>query len=109
MASGEDPSSAQKNPGLRRYQPGWGDDIAGYWPRFVAKWRPHDARRKRELPPEAFAAGEAVMRGFAWIQDELSKKPHTFNHGDVKPPNMFMMPNSVPAFIDWQRGPAPEL
>ena len=84
------------------YQPGWGDDIAAYWPRFVRKWEKPDARRKLELPPEAFVAGEAIMNGFAWIQDELSKKPHTFNHGDVKPPNMFMMPNSVPAFIDWQ-------
>jgi len=36
------------------------------------------------------------------LQDELSSKPHTFNHGDVKPPNMFMMPGEVPAFIDWQ-------
>ena len=84
------------------YQPGWGDDIAAYWPLFIKKWETRDARRARELPPEAFAAGEAIMHSFAWIQDELSKKPHTFNHGDVKPPNMFMMPNSVPAFIDWQ-------
>ena len=29
-------------------------------------------------------------------------KPHCFNHGDVKPANMFMMPDNVPAFIDWQ-------
>ena len=84
------------------YQPGWGDDIAAYWPRFQKKWETRDARRARELPPEAFAAGEAIMHSFAWIQDELSKKPHTFNHGDVKPPNMFMMPGEQPAFIDWQ-------
>ena len=84
------------------YQPGWGDDLSAYWPKFVEKWSKPDARRSLELPPEAFAAGEAIINKFAWVQDELSKKPHTFNHGDVKPPNMFMMPNSVPAFIDWQ-------
>jgi hypothetical protein len=84
------------------YQPGWGDDLSAYWPKFVEKWSTPDARRSLELPPEAFAAGEAIINKFAWVQDELSKKPHTFNHGDVKPPNMFMMPNSVPAFIDWQ-------
>ena len=59
------------------YQPGWGDDIAAYWPRFVRKWEKPDARRKLELPPEALVAGEAIMNSFAWIQDELSKKPHT--------------------------------
>ncbi|KAJ1450850.1 kinase-like domain-containing protein [Pelagophyceae sp. CCMP2097] len=84
------------------YQPGWGDDIAAYWPKFEAKWRTHDSRRQRELPDEAFAAGAAIMKSFGWIQDELSMKPHCFNHGDVKSANMFMMPNNVPAFIDWQ-------
>ena len=84
------------------YQPGWGDDLAGYWPRFAAKWRAPDARRPSELSAEAFAAGELIIAHFGWIQDQLSMRPHCFNHGDVKPPNMFMMPGNVPAFIDWQ-------
>ena len=54
------------------------------------------------LPDEAFAIGKAIVDDFAWVQDELSSKPHTFNHGDVKPPNMFMMQGNTPAFIDWQ-------
>jgi len=54
------------------------------------------------LPEEAFTIGKRIIECFSWIQDELSSKPHTFNHGDVKPPNMFMMPGEVPAFIDWQ-------
>lgn len=145
------------------YQPGWGEDLAGYWPRcrnapfacsvtsqtlpspsrlapllpapslpspipslhttplhfahsspcpslavppnklaplrrrFEAKWR---ARKGGDemgpgLPDEAFAIGKAIVDNFSWIQDELSSKPHTFNHGDVKPPNMFMMPGDV--------------
>jgi len=54
------------------------------------------------LPEQAFAIGKAIVDDFAWIQDELSSKPHTFNHGDVKPPNMFMMSGNTPAFFDWQ-------
>jgi aminoglycoside/choline kinase family phosphotransferase len=54
------------------------------------------------LPEEAYKIGKAIVDSFAWVQDELSSKPHTFNHGDVKPPNMFMMPGEHPAFIDWQ-------
>ena len=46
--------------------------------------------------------GKHIADCFAWVQDQLSSKPHTFNHGDVKPPNMFMMPGETPAFIDWQ-------
>lgn len=84
------------------YQPGWGDDIAAYWPRFKAKWEVPDAKRNRELPKEAFYAGELIAKNFAYVQDELSRKPHCFNHGDVKAPNMFMMSNNTPAFIDWQ-------
>ena len=86
------------------YQPGWGEDIYGYWPRFEAKWRARaggDAHGPG-LPEEAFGAGKRIADRFAWVQDELSSKPHTFNHGDVKPPNMFMMPGDMPAFIDWQ-------
>jgi len=86
------------------YQPGWGNDLKDYWPRFEAKWRTRmggDAMGPG-LPEEAFAVGKAIIDNFAWIQDELSSKPHTFNHGDVKPPNMFMMPGDLPAFIDWQ-------
>jgi hypothetical protein len=51
---------------------------------------------------QAFAIGKAIVDDFAWVQDELSSKPHTFNHGDVKPPNMFMMSGNTPAFFDWQ-------
>ncbi len=83
---------------------GWGDDILGYWPRFEAKWRSRmggDAMGPG-LPEGAFAIGKRIADSFAWVQDELSSKPHTFNHGDVKPPNMFMMPGELPAFIDWQ-------
>ena len=86
------------------YQPGWGNDVSGYWPTFEAKWRARaggDAMGPG-LPEEAFAIGKAIVDRFAWVQDELSSKPHTFNHGDVKPPNMFMMPGEQPAFIDWQ-------
>ena len=86
------------------YQPGWGNDLAAYWPRFEPKWRARaggDAMGPG-LPEEAFAIGKRVVDNFAWVQDELSSKPHTFNHGDIKPPNMFMMPGEVPAFIDWQ-------
>jgi len=86
------------------YQPGWGNDLADYWPRFETKWRARaggDAMGPG-LPEEAFGIGKAIVDHFAWIQDQLSMKPHTFNHGDVKPPNMFMMPGDVPAFIDWQ-------
>lgn len=46
--------------------------------------------------------GKAIVDNFNWVQDELSAAPHTFCHGDVKPLNMFMMPNGEPAFIDWQ-------
>ena len=40
-------------------------------------------------------------------QDTISSAPHTFLHGDVKPPNMFLLTGpggqeSVPAFFDWQ-------
>ena len=86
------------------YQPGWGRDLKDYWPRFEAKWRGRmggDAMGPG-LPEEAFAIGKAIVDQFSWVQDELSSKPHTFNHGDVKPPNMFMMPGEMPAFIDWQ-------
>lgn len=86
------------------YQPGWGNDCHGYWPRFEAKWRARaggDAMGPG-LPEEAFGIGRQIVEHFAWVQDQLSSKPHTFNHGDVKPPNMFMMPGEVPAFIDWQ-------
>uniref|UniRef100_A0A7S2JQQ5 Aminoglycoside phosphotransferase domain-containing protein n=1 Tax=Haptolina brevifila TaxID=156173 RepID=A0A7S2JQQ5_9EUKA len=86
------------------YQPGWGNDLADYWPRFETKWRARaggDAMGPG-LPEEAFAIGKRIVECFGWVQDELSSKPHTFNHGDVKPPNMFMMPGGVPAFIDWQ-------
>jgi len=72
------------------YQPVWGNDLVGYWPRFEAKWRARmggDAMGPG-LPEEAFAIGKAIVDDFAWVQDELSSKPHTFNHGDVKPPNM---------------------
>jgi hypothetical protein len=51
---------------------------------------------------QAFAIGKAIVDDFAWVQDELSSKPHTFNHGDVKPPNRFMMSGNTPAFFDWQ-------
>jgi len=54
------------------------------------------------LPEEAYAIGAKIVQSFGWVQDMLSSKPHTFNHGDVKPPNMFMMPGEMPAFIDWQ-------
>jgi len=86
------------------YQPGWGNDCLGYWPQFEAKWRARaggDAMGPG-LPDEAFSVGRQIVEHFAWVQDQLSSKPHTFNHGDVKPPNMFMMPGEVPAFIDWQ-------
>ena len=86
------------------YQPGWGNDVAGYWQTFEKKWRargPGDSMGPG-LPEEAYAIGKAIVDSFAWVQDELSSKPHTFNHGDVKPPNMFMMPGEHPAFIDWQ-------
>jgi len=86
------------------YQPGWGNDCLGYWPRFEAKWRARaggDAMGPG-LPEEAFSVGRQIVEHFGWVQDELSSKPHTFNHGDVKPPNMFMMPGEMPAFIDWQ-------
>jgi len=87
------------------YQPGWGNDIEGYWPRFEAKWRargPAGDAHGAGLSEEAFVAGQKIVECFAWVQDALSSKPHTFNHGDVKPPNMFMMPGEMPAFIDWQ-------
>ena len=87
------------------YQPGWGEDILGYWPKFEAKWRARGVDGDANgagLPLEAYAVGKSISEAFAWVQDELSSKPHTFNHGDVKPPNMFMMPGEVPAFIDWQ-------
>ena len=87
------------------YQPAWGNDIAGYWPRFEEKWRargPSGDANGPGLPEEAYTVGKRIVESFAWVQDELSSKPHTFNHGDVKPPNMFMMPGSMPAFIDWQ-------
>ena len=87
------------------YQPGWGEDCQGYWPRFEAKWRARgvdgDAMGPG-LPEAAYDVGRRVVDAFGWVQDQLSSKPHTFNHGDVKPPNMFMMPGDVPAFIDWQ-------
>ena len=86
------------------YQPGWGNDVAGYWPEFERKWRARaggDAAGPG-LPEDAFKVGKMIVDSFAWVQDELSSKPHTFNHGDVKPPNMFMMPGEHPAFIDWQ-------
>lgn len=87
------------------YQPVWGNDLNGYWPRFEKKWRargPAGDAMGPGLPDEAYAIGQAIVENFAWVQDELSSKPHTFNHGDVKPPNMFMMPGGTPAFIDWQ-------
>jgi len=87
------------------YQPVWGNDLCDYWPRFDKKWRargPKGDNMGPGLPEEAYAIGKAIVDDFAWIQDELSSKPHTFNHGDVKPPNMFMMPGNTPAFIDWQ-------
>ena len=48
---------------------------------------------------------QAIVDSFAWVQDELSSKPHTFNHGDVKPPNMFMMPV---ADVEWNPRSPPE-
>merc|ERR1711988_1930349 len=87
------------------YQPVWGNDVADYWPRFEAKWRARGPRGDGNglgLAEECYSAGKKIAGCFAWVQDMLSSKPHTFNHGDVKPPNMFMMPGDVPAFIDWQ-------
>ena len=87
------------------YQPGWGNDIAGYWPKFEAKWKARGVNGDANgagLPTEAYDVGKRIAKSFAWVQDQLSSKPHTFNHGDVKPPNMFMMPGGMPAFIDWQ-------
>lgn len=87
------------------YQPVWGNDLNSYWPRFEKKWRARGTAGDAMgpgLPEEAYGIGRAIVENFAWVQDELSSKPHTFNHGDVKPPNMFMMPGGTPAFIDWQ-------
>ena len=72
------------------YQPGWGEDINGYWPRFEAKWRSRGVAGDAAgpgLPLEAYTVGKRIADCFAWVQNELSSKPHTFNHGDVKPPN----------------------
>ena len=87
------------------YQPGWGNDVMGYWSRFESKWRargPKGDAMGPGLTDEAYKAGKRIVDCFSWVQDQLSSKPHTFNHGDVKPPNMFMMTGDVPAFIDWQ-------
>mmetsp|Transcript_4220 Transcript_4220/g.10949 ORF Transcript_4220/g.10949 Transcript_4220/m.10949 type:complete len:380 (-) Transcript_4220:16-1155(-) len=80
------------------FKPGWGDAVSDYWPRFVAKWR----AREGALPDEAYALGERIVEHYGWVQSAISAAPHTFVHGDVKPGNMFMMPNGTPAFIDWQ-------
>ena len=66
---------------------------------FEPKWR---ARPSGTLPAAAFTVGKAIVDNLNWVQDELSAAPHTVCHGDVKPLNMFMMPNGEPAFIDWQ-------
>jgi len=80
------------------FNPSWREKVVGHWPSFRAKW-------SAVLSPEALDAGEKIIKNFQWVQDTISSKPHTFLHGDVKPPNMFMMWDSecgVPAFIDWQ-------
>lgn len=80
------------------FNPSWRNKVAGHWPGFVAKW-------KDTLSPEALAAGEKIVKNFQWVQDTISSAPHTFLHGDVKVPNMFMLyggDGATPAFIDWQ-------
>jgi len=102
-----DPKLASGALGIRRhddawFKPSWLDAVAGYWPKFEAKWRVPDGRRPEELPEEAFAVGEQIVRHYGWVQTAVSSAPHTFVHGDVKPGNMFMMADKTPAFIDWQ-------
>lgn len=65
------------------YQPGWGNDLKDYWPRFEAKWR---ARKDGDamgpgLPEEAFAVGKAIIDNFAWIQVRV----HACNLSPITP------------------------
>jgi len=98
-----DPMLASGGLGIRRHddawlKPSWADAVTGYWPEFTAKWR----AREGALPAEAYVVGEQIVQHYGWVQTAVSSAPHTFVHGDVKPGNMFMMPDATPAFIDWQ-------
>jgi len=77
------------------FQPSWEKKIAGHWPHFKAKW-------SSVLPPKSIMAGEKIVKNFSFVQNHLASKPFTFLHGDVKPANMFMLKDNIPAFIDWQ-------
>jgi len=80
------------------FNPSWRNKVAGHWPRFKVKWA-------SVLSSEALLAGETIIKNFQWVQDAVSAEPRTFLHGDVKPPNMFMLYEDhvpTPAFIDWQ-------
>eukprot|EP00240_Pyramimonas_obovata_P004188 CAMPEP_0118946236 /NCGR_PEP_ID=MMETSP1169-20130426/43854_1 /TAXON_ID=36882 /ORGANISM="Pyramimonas obovata, Strain CCMP722" /LENGTH=352 /DNA_ID=CAMNT_0006892157 /DNA_START=250 /DNA_END=1308 /DNA_ORIENTATION=+ len=77
------------------FNPSWREKVAGHWPDFRAKWA-------NVLSEEELAAGDKIINNFQWVQDTISSEPRTFLHGDVKPPNMFMLEGNVPAFIDWQ-------
>lgn len=84
------------------FSPSWQEAVQGYWPRFEHVWRTGEGGNRAALPEEAYAAGAAIVRAFGWVQSEVSAQPHTFIHGDIKPGNMFLMPDGTPAFIDWQ-------
>lgn len=90
------------------FNPSWCDDIQRRWETFKPKW-------EKVLGAEMIQLGEKVQLHYQWVQNEISKEPCTFVHGDVKPGNMFMIPDEsgedviperwrgmVPAYIDWQ-------
>lgn len=92
------------------FNPSWRNDVQHRWETFKPKW-------ESVLGPDMMLLGEKVQRHYQFIQNEMSKEPCTFVHGDVKPGNMFMIPDDdedagdkgpshwrgmVPAYIDWQ-------
>lgn len=77
------------------FNPSWREKVTGHWPEFRTKWA-------TVLSPEALEAGDKIIANYQWVQDTISSEPRTFLHGDVKPPNMFMLSGNEPAFFDWQ-------
>jgi len=89
------------------FNPSWTKFVQASWVTFAPKWA--------DVLGDLLPLGEKLQKRFQWVQDEISKAPRTFLHGDVKPGNMFMLPDTneedkvplrwqgmMPAYIDWQ-------
>jgi aminoglycoside phosphotransferase (APT) family kinase protein len=69
--------------------------IRDYWPSFFDRF-------EAVLPDEARRFGPACAPGMHRVLDDLSARPSTLVHGDLKPSNIFFPSGRPPKLIDWQ-------